>query len=217
MDKIKLFIVDDHTIVRDGIRAMMFIDADIEVIGDFGDSIELFTALSLQCPDVILLDISLPGLSGIDITKLISEKYPKISILILSALTDETSIIESIKAGAKGFLPKEVNKDELRKAIKEAYQGKMYFCSVITQTILDGYIQSIVSGVDKEEAALLTEREIEIVKLFCDGLLYKEIADKLNLSVKTIEAHKSKIMHKLELKSTVDLVKYAIQKKIVFL
>ncbi|UXP31606.1 response regulator transcription factor [Reichenbachiella agarivorans] len=217
MNKIKLFVVDDHTIVRDGIMAMLIGDPEIEIAGDFGSGCDLFPALNRAHPDVVLLDITLPGLSGIEIAKLIHEAHPQMGILMLSALSDESSIIQSIKAGAKGFLPKDIDKKELRKAILEVHKGNRYFGSVITQTIFDCYIQNIVSKVDISEEPHLTDREIEIIKQFCNGLLYKEIADQLGISIKTVESHKAKIMSKLELKSTVDLVKYAINKRIIVL
>lgn len=214
MKEIELYVVDDHTIVRDGIK-MMLMQSHIKVIGDFGNGDELFHALKKKQPDIVLLDISLPGLSGIEITNIASELYPHVDILILSALEDEETITHAIKAGVKGFLPKQTNKEELRHAIEDIKRGNRYFGTQISKTVFNITVKNITKKPEEQPLIELTPREVEIVKLFADGLMYKEIAHELSISVKTVEAHKANVMRKLELKSTAGLVKYAIRNKLV--
>ncbi len=214
MQTTDIYIVDDHAVVRDGIKMMLVAYPEIAVTGEFENGKELFEALKSKEPDLLLLDITLPGLTGIEIAKIITESYPKLKILILSAMTDRESITESIKAGAHGFLSKDVQKEELHQAIIAVHKNKRYVGSNIALTVFEGFISSI-SKESIIEDQLLTDREIEIIKLFSDGLLYKQIADKLGISIKTVESHKANIMRKLELKSTVELVKYAIKNKLI--
>ena len=165
-------------------------------------------------PDILLLDISLPGLSGIEITKIASELYPHVDILILSALEDEETITQAIHAGVKGFLPKQTNQAELLLAITEIKKGNRYFGTDISKTVFSITVKNLRQK-PYDAPVQLTTREIEIVKLFADGLMYKEIAHQLSISIKTVEAHKANVMRKLELKSTAALVKYAIKNKLV--
>lgn len=217
MKEIKIYLVDDHTIVRDGIKMMMLSQPQVRIIGDFGSSEELFKALKETQPDILLLDINLPGLSGIEITKIMSQLYPEIGVLVLSGLEDEETIVQAIRAGAKGFLPKKTDKKELLHGILEIYNGNRYFGTEISRTIFNLTVKNISMELETEIPTELTSREIEIVKLFTEGLLYKEIADRLSISIKTVESHKANIMRKLELKSTAGLVKYAIKKQIITL
>lgn len=217
MKSIKLCVVDDHSIVRDGIEAMLQGVEYIQAVGLFGSGKEFFTYLKDNMPDVVLLDISLPGMNGIEIARVISEQYKETKILMLSALTDEESICESIKSGAMGFLSKETGIEELIDAIQTVNQGKRYFGSGITETVFNGYVKGIIADKYEENIPALSEREVEIVKLFSEGLMYKEIANALDISIKTVESHKANIMRKLELKTTVDLVKYALKEGLITL
>ncbi|MCB0497159.1 MAG: response regulator transcription factor [Cyclobacteriaceae bacterium] len=215
MKPVKLCIVDDHSIVRDGLEAMLIGREDLQLIGSFSNGKELFAFIKNELPDVILLDISLNGMTGIEIARLVSEQYESIKIIMLSALTDEVSITDSIKSGAKGFLPKDTSKDELIEGLKTVSEGKRYFGSGISETVFNGYVKGIVSDNQTSTNPVLSGREVEIVKLFSEGLMYKEIADVLDISIKTVESHKVNIMKKLELKTTIDLVKYAIKEKLI--
>ncbi len=214
MNKIEVYAVDDHSIILDGITAMFIGNDNILISTTFTNGQELLNVLKKHQPQVLLLDINLPGLSGIELCKIITEQYPTIAILILSAKTEEYSITESVKSGAKGFLPKNADKNEIEKAIKWVNNGKMYFGEGINDIIFKGFVKGLTSKSIITQNSTLTEREIEVIKLFSDGLLYKEIAHKLEISIKTVEAHKAKIMKKIEAKSTAELVKYAIREGI---
>ncbi len=212
--QIKLFIVDDHDIVRDGLKSLLGGEKEILILGEASSGCEFFKFLSKEIPDVVLLDISLPDMSGIEIAKKINETNPELGVLILSMFTDEDFVINAIKAGARGYLPKNSKKDELIKAIITVYEGGEYYPAEISRIIARSYINRV-----KNDSAglmeLLTEREKEVMLFVVEGLTNSEIADKLFISVRTVETHKTRILQKLQLKSTVELVKFAIKNKII--
>lgn len=217
MSKIKIIMVDDHQIVRDGIKALIIDDENIEIIGEASNSNELFDLLQDNTPDIILLDISLPDTSGIEIAKQISSEYEGIKILMLSMYMSEEFITNSIEAGAKGYLPKTTTQKELLDAIKSINNGGEFYNDTVSDILLKSYIKK-TQGKNKEEeekSINLTKRELEILKLFAEGLTNKEIADQLFISIRTVESHKNNIMQKLELKTTVELVKFAIKNNII--
>ena len=216
-DIIKVILVDDHDIVRDGINALLMIEENIEVIGEAANSDELFALLKEKTPDLLLLDIIMPGMSGLEVAKELNHNYPEIKIIILSSNLDEDSVFNAIQAGINGYLPKNVKKDELVTAIHQVSEGKDFYSDAISTMIFRNYKKFAEAGRKHtvERIAELSEREKEIVRWFADGLSYKEIASKLFISVRTVESHKNNIMEKLELKTKVDLVKYAIKHGII--
>jgi DNA-binding NarL/FixJ family response regulator len=217
MEKIKIILVDDHQIVRDGIKALLNDAEDIDVISEAASYNELREKLKLQDPDIIVMDISLPEISGLEITKMLSETYPDLKVLILSMYTGEDFIFNAIKAGAKGYLPKNTTKKEIIEAIHSVYNNNEYYSESISKVILKSYVQKAKTSDNIPERAedKLSGREIEILKYFAGGMTNQEIADKLYISIRTVESHKNHIMQKLELKSTVELIKYSIKNKIV--
>jgi DNA-binding NarL/FixJ family response regulator len=217
MKKIKIILVDDHQLVRDGIKSLLGGTTDIEIIGEASDGKELFRQLSTLKPDLLIMDISLPDISGIEITKKICADWPGIKVLMLSMYNSEDFILNSIKAGAKGYLPKNTSRNELLEAIYAIQSGEDFFSESVSKTMLKSYIRQATSDEvppDKSNE-LLTSREIEVLKLYVEGLINKEISDKLDISIRTVETHKNHIMRKLGLKSTVEMVKFAIRNKIV--
>ncbi|TCO11028.1 DNA-binding NarL/FixJ family response regulator [Natronoflexus pectinivorans] len=205
-----IIIVDDHKITRDGIRAMLIGNKSFVLVADVGSGAELFETLDKQVPEIVILDIGLTEINGIEITKELNQKHPQIKVLILSANTDEENIVSAIKAGAKGFLSKECSQGELIKALTCVSHGEEYYGESISSIIYNSYLSSIKkNNVNKPE---LTAREIEILKAFSEGLCFKEIADKLCISARTVESHKNNILQKLDLKNTIEMVKYAIKK-----
>jgi DNA-binding NarL/FixJ family response regulator len=217
MEKIKIILVDDHQIVRDGIKALLNDAEDIDVISEAASYNELREKLKLQDPDIIVMDISLPEMSGLEITKLLSETHPDLKVLILSMYTGEDFIFNAIKSGAKGYLPKNTTRKEIIDAIHAVYNNNEYYSESISKVILKSYVQKAKTSDNIPERAedKLSGREIEILKYFAGGMTNQEIADKLYISIRTVESHKNHIMQKLELKSTVELIKYAIKNKIV--
>lgn len=214
MEKIKLFIIDDHQIVRDGLKALFDKECGILVIGESGGKDSLKELFSQNLPDVVLLDISLGDISGIDLLKEIQNNFPSVHVIMLSMYKDEQVVFSAIESGAKGYLPKTTSKEEIIKAIKEVYNNKKYFNEQITQIMLDGIVNQRKKNSIKDEKPninLLTNREIQLLKLFAEGLTNQDIAQKLCLSIRTVESHKTHIMQKLELRTAVELVKFAIK------
>ncbi len=217
MKKIKIVLVDDHQIVRDGIKALISGRQEIEIIGESNNAYEFFDLLKEAKPDIVLLDISLPTMSGIEVSKIISREYPEIKVLMLSMYTSEDFIFNALKSGIHGYLPKNTTQDELVLAINEIYNGREYFSKTISDTILKSYVNSARRGNKLSDDKLdnLTNREREILQHIVEGLLNPDIAKKLNISIRTVETHKTSIMLKLNLSSVVDLVKFAIKNKII--
>ncbi|MCB2196561.1 MAG: response regulator transcription factor [Bacteroidetes bacterium] len=206
MDKINIVLVDDHQMFRDGVKSVLSDEENIEITGEVGSGKDLYELLEHITPDLIITDISMPDISGIEVAKYVTEKYPGIKILILSMHSNEEFITKALSVGANGYLPKDTSMTELLKAINTIYKGDNYFNKSISDTILNSLMNK-----PKEENKSLTKREKEIINLVVDGLSNKEIADKLCISIRTVDSHKNNIMQKLNLKSSVELVKYAIK------
>lgn len=217
MEKIKIFLVDDHKIVRDGIKSLISDSPSIQIIGEASSGEELLEKLKILNPDIILLDINLPDTTGIELTKQITEENPSVKILILSMHMSEEFICNAIEAGAKGYLPKTTSQEELLNALNKINNGGEYYNNDVSEILLKSYIKKTKNAsknkIDKQ--ITLTKRETEILKYFAEGLTNQEIADQLFISIRTVESHKNNIMQKLEMKSTVELVKYAIRNNII--
>lgn len=209
---IEVILVDDHQIVRDGIRLLIEGMDGIQVIDEAGSAKEMQGILKSKIPDLAIIDISLPGMSGIELAAFLTDEYPQIKILMLSMYTSEDFIFNSIKAGALGYLPKNTTKKELNTAIIEIMGGREYFSESISNVILKSYVKKAQSEQEPEKKDLdaLSNREQEVLRLFSEGKSNKEMADELFISTRTVESHKNHIMQKLELKTTVDLIKFAI-------
>ena len=212
MERIKVILVDDHQIVRDGIKSLITDDPNINIITEASSASELRDKLETYRPDVILMDINLPDSTGIELTKELKELKPEIKVLILSMHMGEDFIVNAIEAGAKGYLPKTTSKKELITAINTISKGEDYFNESISNILIKSYVKRAQTPKKEDEKIIdLTRREKEIITLFALGMSNKEIADKLFISIRTVESHKNNIMNKLELKSTVDLVKFALK------
>lgn len=214
---IKVLLVDDHTIVRDGIKALLTGTDDISIVGEASNGRDLLSLLKTIGPDIILLDISLPDYSGIELCEIIRREYPDTQVLFLSMYTTEEYIFNAIKAGAQGYLPKNISQAELLLAIRTISRGTEYFSESISNIILKSYIKK---AQDKEPENLnpensLSKRELEILRSFAEGYSNPQTAERLFISTRTVESHKNHIMQKLGLKSTVDLVKFAIKHRII--
>ena len=212
--KIRLMLVDDHLIVRDGIKSLLSEVERFEIVGEADSGSYLFALLKTIVPDIVLLDINLPDISGIEITKKLKTEYPQINVLILSMYNSEDYIFNAVRAGAKAYLPKTTNRQELEAAVNAVYRGEEYFSQSISNVILRSFVQQAQGRTERNDKQLTT-RETEILRLFAEGMANARIADQLFISVRTVESHKNHIMQKLELKNTVDLIKFAIKNKII--
>ena len=215
MKQINLIIVDDHPMVRDGIAAMLRSDESINIVGEAANQNELLEILHQQQPDLLLLDINLPGASGIEICSDITTDFPDIKCIMLSMHIKEEFIFSALKAGTKGYIPKTAQKRELIDAIHAVAEGKEYFSPAISDIILKSYIRQ---ARDKDESTReneLTKRETEILRHVALGKTNHEISEELYISTRTVESHKTHILQKLNLKNNVDLVHFAIRNGII--
>jgi DNA-binding NarL/FixJ family response regulator len=217
MKKIKIVLVDDHNIVRDGFKNLLMNLSDIKVVGEASTGGDLFNLLQKIIPDILLMDITLPNMNGIVITEKLKIDYPDIKVIMLTANVDDESVFDSFKAGAVGYLPKNIQYEELVEAIREVAEGKEYVAKSISDVVLKNYFNRDKINNNKQFRSKheLTKRELQVIELFAGGFSYKEIADQLNISTHTVESHKKNILEKLELNSIVDLVKYAIKHGII--
>jgi two-component system response regulator DegU len=215
MEKIQIILVDDHAIVRDGIKQLLQKEENFLVLGEASNFAELLQLLKSYSPDIILMDISLPDKSGIEITKELSKNHPGIKIVMLSMHVNEEFILNSLDAGADGYLPKNTNKKELVECINTVFSGNQYFNSSVSNILLKSFIKNKKQEKSEKEDNTLSKREIEILKLYAEGYTNLEIAEKSGISIRTVESHKNHIIQKLNLKSPVDLIKYAIKNRII--
>ncbi|MBI1813814.1 MAG: response regulator transcription factor [Deltaproteobacteria bacterium] len=202
MDKVRVLLVDDHTVVRRGLRKILESTREIEVVGEVGDGAEAVTVTSALHPDVVLMDVSLPGLNGIEATRRITTATPGTQVLMLSMHADEQYVRQSISAGAKGYLLKDTDDEDLVEAVLAVRRGETYY---------SGTLARAVSVEGSRSPDVLSPREREVLAMICSGRTNREVAEVLGLSVNTVETHRKHIIDKLDLHSTAELVRYAIR------
>lgn len=210
LEKIRVIIVDDHQIIRDGLKALLSSADNMEIAGEAGSAEELLQKMSSIKADVVLIDISLPGISGIRLTQELSMSHPDLKVLILSMHLNEEYISSAIKAGALGYLAKNTTRDELITAISRVAEGQKYLGREVADVITAGYFQRVKVNASVENDPL-SKREVEILRLTAEGHGNKEISEILFISIRTVESHKNHIMQKLGLKSAVEMTRYAIK------
>jgi two-component system, NarL family, response regulator NreC len=213
MSKIKILIADDHKILRQGIRSLLAPQPDFEVVGETADGPETLKETFKLKPDVVLMDIGMPNLNGFEATRQIKKKLPEVKVLFLTMYQDDEYVLQALHSGASGYVLKDVAVEELVTAIRAVNNDQYYLSPSISRTVIDAYLRKTEKG-EKEPSELLTAREREIVQLIAEGYTNKEIAAKLFISVKTVDAHRSHIMEKLDIHDVAQLVKYAIRKGI---
>ena len=214
MNRIRVLLADDHTILRDGIRALLDDQADIEVIGEAQDGLSTVKMVAKLKPDVVIMDIAMPMLNGIEATRQIQRDYPQVKVLILTMHENEEYIRQVLAAGALGYVLKDAAAHDLLGAIRAVHRGEAVLSPAITRLVIEDYLRwGDIRPADISNG--LTPREREILQLIAEGYTNKEIAEILSLSVKTIQSHRSNLMSKLDLHDRGELIKYAIQKKII--
>src|SRR6202012_604869 len=214
MSKIRVLLIDDHTLFRQGIRTLMASESDMEIAGEAATAADAVTAASALRPDVVLMDIGMPGMSSFEATRQIRKEHPEIRVLFLSMYDDEDYLAECVEIGANGYVLKDSPADQLITAIREVYRGGSYLSPRLLTKLVDGFRNGNGSTL-QPRFGTLTKREREILKLLAEGKSVKEIATEFDLSVKTVEAHKFNLMRKLDIHNKAQLVQYAIQKKII--
>jgi len=214
----KVLLVDDHDVVRTGLKGLLKIEPDLEVIGEASNGLEAIEALRDLRPDVVLMDVAMPVMNGLEATRIISKKYPDCLVLALTAHEDKEYFFEMLAAGAKGYITKQAASEELIAAIRSVAAGHVYLQPALARWLLEDYQRIVerensnaVPTVTPEELAVLSEREREVLELIADGLSTPAIAQRLDLSPNTISRHRERIMKKLNLHSITELVKFALR------
>jgi DNA-binding NarL/FixJ family response regulator len=216
MDKTRVLLAEDHTIVRKGLRSLLDKETGIKVVGEAEDGRKAIVKAEELHPDVVVMDIAMPGLNGLEATRQIKKRFPDMKIIILTMHTNEEYVLQTLKAGASGYLVKKAAPAELISAINAINKGNSFLSPSISRMVIDEYIRRSKKISEGEEGfEQLTVREREVLQLIAEGRKTREIAELLYISIKTVETHKAHIMDKLDIHSTAELTRYAIRKGII--
>ncbi len=208
--KTRIILVDDHKIVRDGIAQCLRNHSDLEIVAEAGDGHSAIRLVKEHSPDVVVMDIGMPDLNGVEATRKVIADDPRVRVIALSMHSDSRFVGRMLRAGARGYLLKDCAVDELAEAIRKVVGGGVYLSAGITGIVVDDYVRQLSSG-EKPTDSPLTDREREVLQVLAEGKTTKQIALQLHVSVKTIETHRQRIMEKLRLHSVAELTKYAIR------
>jgi DNA-binding NarL/FixJ family response regulator len=218
-ERIKVLLVDDHAILREGVHALLSREPDIEVVGEAGDGQEAVDQVPLLRPAVVIMDIVMPRMNGLEATRIIRERHPDVRVLILSMYDDQEYVVQIIQAGASGYVLKRVVTEDLVRAIHAVHAGESFLYPPIASTLIGDYLR-VTRGGQGEAASsgeALTAREREVLKLIANGHSNQEIADQLGVSRKTVDSHRANAMRKLDLHDVTQVVKYAIRTGLITL
>jgi len=215
MPKIRVLVVDDHTIVRDGICALLALAGDIEVAGEAANGNEALKMVKELDPDVVLMDIAMPIMGGLEATRRINKEFPRTKVLVLTQYDDKEYVFPVIESGASGFISKAAASSDLASGIRSVYQGDSYLSPSVAKLMVENYQHTAGGRVSQDPYTQLTERERDVLKLLAEGHSTQEIADMLVITPKTVEGHKTNLMSKLGIHNRIDLVKYALRRGII--
>jgi two-component system response regulator NreC len=211
---ITLVLAEDHHIVRQGIRSLLEAEADLKVIGEVSDGLEAIRMVESLHPDILVLDLMMGGLNGLEVARQVGKQSPKTAIIILSMYNNEAYVLEALKAGAKGYVLKDSTADELVKAVREAVIGRHYLSASLSERAIENYVEkSRETYIDAYDT--LTTREREVLHLAAQSCTNAEIAERLYISRRTVEVHRANVMHKLGLRSQLQLIRYAMKRGIL--
>lgn len=214
-NSIRLIIADDHEIFRDGLALMLSKQQDIQLIGQAGNGRQLVSLVNELQPDVVMTDVKMPIMDGIEATRFLLSQHPDLRIIALSMFDEENLIVDMLEAGAKGYLLKNADKQEILEAIHSVYEEKPYYCHHTSARLASLISKSKFNPYKKKEPLVFTEREKEIIRLICQQLTAQEIADKVFLSKRTVEGHRTKILEKMSVKNTAGVVIFALKHRLV--
>jgi DNA-binding NarL/FixJ family response regulator len=212
---IRILLADDHTVVREGMRALLERQPDMAVVAEAADGRESVSLVEEQSPDVVLMDVAMPGMNGIEATRRIVAESPRTGVVILSMHQDESYVLRALKAGAKGYLLKDSPQADVVAAIRAVAQGRSFLSRKISRMLQEDYVQELESQGLEDSYDLLTDREREILQLLAEGRANKEVANLLNIGLTTVETHRGHILQKLGLHSVPDLILYAVRKRLI--
>ena len=212
MQKIRILLADDHTILRAGLRMMLNAQPDMEVVGEAQDGRQAISEAQRLQPDVVLMDITMPDMNGIDATRQIKRMLPETKVLVLTMHENDEYVFQALRAGAAGYMLKEAADTDLISALRVIQSGQVYLSPMAQSVMVGDYLQRVRTGEEKDSYSSLTEREREILKLVAEGFTNNQIAEKLVISPKTVDTHRTHVMDKLNLHSRAELVKYAMRR-----
>lgn len=215
MENVRILLADDHNILRDGMRLLLERQPGFAVVGEAGDGREIVELAREHRPDVVVMDIAMPNMNGIEATRRIVEKQPGTGVVILSMHYDESYVLRSLKAGARAYLLKDALKSELIAAIRAVAEGRSFFSPKVSRILQEDYVEALGRKDADDSYELLTDREREILQLVAEGKTNKEIATILNVSLYTVDTHRTHILQKLNLHSVPELILYAVRKGII--
>jgi len=216
MEKIRVLLADDHTVVRQGLKALLEAEQDIAVVGEANTGREAVQLTKKLLPEVVVMDIAMPNLNGLEATRQIAKEVPMTKLLVLSSYNDDEYVHQVTEAGAMGYLLKQTAATDLIKAVREARKGNAFFSPAISRRLVERYREAFLNGVPvKKRNDLLTSRESEVLQLIAEGKPNKQIAAELCISIKTVEKHRQQVMNKLHIHDVAGLTRYAISKGIV--
>lgn len=213
MDPIRVLLADDHKLVRAGIRSLLERLPDIEVVGEAGDGREALRLIDEHRPRIVLMDIAMPGLNGLEATRRLAKTFPEVSVIILSIYSDEEHVYQALRAGASGFLLKGAAIEELELAIRAVARNETYLSPPISKPVIMEYVRR--TSLDLHSSERLSPRQIEILELIAEGQSMKQIALGLSISVKTVEAHRAAVMNRIGVRDVAGLVRYAVKTGII--
>lgn len=212
--RIKILLADDHPIVRTGIKNALADQKSIEVVGEVSNGAQALKKAKELSPDIVLMDISMPGMGGLEAAQRVRASLPKVKVLVFTMHDNKEYVLEIIRSGASGYVLKDTSTLELVRAIETVYNGGTFFSSKVSQFLLDQYVKKVAAGDERSEDAL-TKREQEVLVLVAKGKSNKEIATELNVSTRTVETHREKIMKKLNVHSVAEMTQHAISRGLV--
>ncbi len=215
MELIRILLADDHTIVRDGLRAILERESDMRVVGEAADGWESVRLAETESPDVVVMDLGMPNMNGMEATRRIIESNSRVGVVILSMHQDESYVLGALKAGAKGYLLKDSMRSEVLQAIRAVYQGRSFLTRKVARILQEDYVRQLQQRGLEDRYDLLSDREREVLQIIAEGRSNKEIANLLNISLTTVETHRAHILQKLDIHSIPELILYAVRKGIV--
>lgn len=210
-----IVLADDHTVIRGGLRLLLERQPDMQVVGEASNGREAVDAADSLHPDVIVMDLAMPQLNGIEATRIITARHPALAVVILSMHSDEGYVMRALNSGAKAYLLKDSAEDDLIRAIRAVRDGKSFFSPAVSRLLLEDYVRQLEQRGLVDSYELLTAREREVLQLIAEGRANKDIANLLNLSLYTVETHRTRILQKLNLHTVPELILYAVRKGII--
>ena len=211
---ISIILADDHTVVRQGLRTLLESDPELHVSGEASDGLQAISLVEKLRPDVLVLDLIMPGMNGIEVARQVKSRFPQTRVVILSMHANEAYVLEALRAGALGYVLKESQGSELIRAIHEAHNGQHYLSAPLSERAIEVYVQK-TKEISQDPFERLTPREREVLQLAAEGHTNADIGERLSLSSRTIEMHRSNLMHKLGLNTQTDLIRYALKRGII--